>query len=228
MPHPKKRQQQIHSRQQRRQKRGQWLKLSAKEREEVRFQREYYPKISDYLQPDQRSIFGVSDLHEHDFLEAVVSQRQKKPNEPIHVLNEGAGRSTFSAELKQLANLFQIPVQVTETDLRPLFRATKNVSPEEIVSKFGKKKFQVIVSTFGGFNYTRANRRHALVNFIQALSPGGLASIVFMHQHLAAVSAEVRQVQKRFPEISFEIKQNRRIHAAYILTMRKPASSPNI
>ncbi len=222
MPSPRQRRKQIRQSRTARKKRNQWLSITDIQAQHKRGTRELYAAIKKYPHPDKRDIGLISEFHQHDLFDTIRQMAREHPNEIIRVLDDGSGKSTFKSDVQNLADLFKIPVDVTSTDIRPLERGHANVTPEEIISKYGKNRFHLIVSTFGGFNYTHIPKRHALTNFIHALRPGGIASLAIMSNQIQTVYSEIKAVKKRFPAVRLGYYPHPKHPDVYVVTIAKP------
>ena len=100
--------------------------------------------------------------------------RKKFPEQQLVGLDEGAGKSTLAAELRAKFGL-----TVVQTDARPDFFATethKRVNVVDLVKHFGKGKFHLAVSSFGGVNYSPLQEK-ALYQLVSVLKQGGIGIV---------------------------------------------------
>ena len=68
-------------------------------------------------------------------------------------------------------------MRFTTTDIRDIGKPVHDAAPEELVAKFGKNRFHLIVSTWGGTHFSPVRKEKALVNIIASLVSGGMASV---------------------------------------------------
>jgi len=55
-------------------------------------------------------------------------------------------------------------------------------SPEQLVEKFGRESFHLVVSTAGGVQETPVNRKKAIANIVEILKPGGEAWLTWVQR----------------------------------------------
>lgn len=177
MPGPKRRRFIIRQRQKAREKRGRATRLSEDERRKLHdFKIRGQWEIIHSRGNIKRSLADVNTEHGRNFEDVVRGLARRFPKERIQVLDEGAGNSEFGTQLTERLK-DEVDVSVEKTDIN--FPHLKQmVSPEELVERFGRDRFHLVVSTFGGTQYTTISRRRALANIIAVLKPGGIASIL--------------------------------------------------
>ncbi|MCX6801674.1 MAG: class I SAM-dependent methyltransferase [Candidatus Diapherotrites archaeon] len=171
-----------------------------------------------YAWPMGRSLDDVNDSQGTDLSRVVLSLSRELGQSRIHVLDEGCGCSSFHEALaKKVEELSgsRVKAKVTRTDVdrnrdhtdphfgppakrfaRPVIR-----SPEQLVEKFGRESFHLVVSTFGGVMYTPVNRKRAIANIVEVLKPGGEAFITYMARRkptLEQNKAEALSVLKHY------------------------------
>ncbi len=161
-------------------KRGSLARLNSQEMERLKkFKENCWRHTIFGTGTTDRSLDTINKIHKKDFGKIVEALKQKFPHETIKVLSEGAGESSFAMELVENKS----KVKVTRTDILYRPETNMNLSPEELLKRFGKQSFHLIESTFGGLTYTTINQEKALVNIIQLLKPGGIASIASTYSY---------------------------------------------
>lgn len=159
----------------------------------------------------KRRLIEVEVRHEKDFTRIVADLRRRFKNRQIEVLDEGAGNSTFIEELSGKSPAGTI--NGTKTDIRYGSGKDPNaISPEQLVDHFGKERFHLIVSTFGGTTYTSISQEKALANIIQCLKTGGMASIVlgnndFFTHGRKFDAATIEKMRKLYPHIQITVRE---------------------
>ncbi|MCR4369050.1 MAG: hypothetical protein NUV67_04045 [archaeon] len=144
-----------------------------------------------------RPLAKINDIHEVDFAEVVGRLQQRFPGERIRVLNEGNGKSLFASGLVSVAK--GVDLDFIKTDIAHSAQFDVLASPEELVSKFGRDSFHLVVSTFGGASYTNANAAKAIMNVAEVLKPGGVAYIAIpyfrMDKELVRLAKNFRNIR---------------------------------
>jgi hypothetical protein len=155
-------------------KREKDLKLTPKERAAL------LRKRADLIVPDGNPLAKVSEAHGRNFIREVISISGQFPGEEIEVLDDGSGHSSVHSQLPigvSETSGGRIKANVTRTDVYERAEFDVRASPEQLLEKFGRNHFHMIISTFGGIHFTEVNRRKAFANLIAVLKPKGLASI---------------------------------------------------
>lgn len=249
MPTIKKRRQLIRARRKRREKRQKLLNLTVEEQERLR-------KFKDVGQWELARLYGrginnrdleyVNFEHGKNFVEVIEELAKRFPNEKLRVLDEGSGDSSFLSDLGDKVwekTQRKIKIDAVRTDINydihlknenwNRINCGKMISPEELVKRFGLNSFHLIVSTFGGMQYTRISRIKALANIIGVLKPGGIASIAthapdtFTKPRpliFKELGWEANKLRKVFPSAQFSDSILQSGPASwYVLTIRKYA-----
>ena len=196
----KKRQEQIKQRRTRRRKMVSFQTLSLAERRQVEEIK------SDWIAGRRSSPSDLRNLkisrRTHDVKIKPLAQRLSKtfPGQKIEVLDEGAGRSSVKVDLMEL---FGENVNVTTTDLRPVgTKVDKVVGVVDLVKQFGKGKFHLVISTFGGVFYSPVPEK-ALFQVVSLLKPGGigLVKINLSQERLSEIAKtfNINIIQSKFP-----------------------------
>jgi hypothetical protein len=244
MPNPKRVRLQITRKRKTKEKRRRTLRLRSDEIHEMqKRKRQMKSMIWGHFGQNDRSIRGVEEAHglktatvkfkpypmwnEQEvtykgpgFVSVIEALRKRFPHQTIQILDEGAGNSTFGAELlhESESKFGKNAVSVRTTDIRdtdywfegaPKTEAT----PEQLVQKFGREQFHLIVSTYGGLTYTTINPIRGLSNVITALKTGGQARLrirtdIYTGQEKAFLHA-ISKLKKRYPLIKFSVKELR-------------------
>ncbi|MFH0922452.1 MAG: class I SAM-dependent methyltransferase [Candidatus Micrarchaeota archaeon] len=133
----------------------------------------------------------VSRALDTDFVDKVVDLSRRFRKRKIEVLFEGSGVSRFPEELVERCRKRGIGVRVFRTDLYSpkAFKELaiqhgldakhyRQATPEELVRKFGRNSFHLIVSRTGGLTYTPLPQVKGVHNVCKVLKPGGEAHIL--------------------------------------------------
>lgn len=114
-------------------------------------------------------------------------ERKYKKSE-INVLDDGAGKGYFLAELKEKWNslkerkLVSADLKTTAVSLTRSLVA-KNIDFKKIgnvLNFIPERKYDLILSVYGGFHYTqKALQREVLLKYLYSLNKGGLAILSF-------------------------------------------------
>lgn len=176
MSNPKKRIAQIRQSQKRKRKNLSFKEIALAEKREIaRQHKEALRKswVSGKLYLDTRSLSEIEGQQGIKFYGLIEKLRKNFPAEQIEVLNEGVGRSTLKQELMRgFKNL-----NVTTTDIRRGKNwPDKIANVMELVEKFGKNRFHMIVSSFGGVSYTPLPEK-ALFQIVSVLRPRGIGAV---------------------------------------------------
>jgi|GEM_PF-4444647 len=113
-----------------------------------------------------------------DLLDDLRMLSNRFPNQTIRVYDDGTGHSTYAQDLAEKAKEEGIKVEVVKSDIRPDMKGVDDTVAEELVKRYGRESFHMVLSTYGGIMYTRGNQRKALANIVEVMKPGGMASIV--------------------------------------------------
>jgi len=212
----------LRKKQRRKEKRQKNILLTEDERRRLVESKENQRTNSDYL--SVRGLGRINREHKKNFVEIVLDLAKKFPNQQIQVLDEGAGRSQFHKGLVQEARLGE-RLKVVRTDIdKKLCEANGLVhaSPEELVSKFGRNRFHLIVSSFSGVTFTKVNQANAIANIIESLKPGGIASIEtgFSTSGGGKITvARIKKILKNYPNAF--VTENQLSKNSTMLTIRK-------
>ncbi len=189
---PKKRIFQIRQRQLRRRKNVSFKQLSVGEQKMVRNQqmRLYGASllgVTPYLERG-RGIRGIESLQQVNFNSLIGHLRRRFPSETIEVLDEGSGESSLKESLMKLDN-----VTVTRTDVMagPNW-PDKHADVIDLVKVFGKNKFHLVNSCFGGAFHTPLKEK-AIFQIVSVLKPGGVAIVI-----TKLPEEELKKLSKRF------------------------------
>lgn len=163
--------------------------------------------------------------------------RDRFPDEKLEVLNEGGGRSVFPDQLQQEANqvLGENNMRVTTSDIRPLYaRPTFTAAAtEQLVHSFGKERFHLILSTYGGPSETTLPFLRGFMNILGVLKRGGEARIRLGAndpQRNEKVKHALGKMQKWYPAIRISLEEKKynsgyritRTRKDYYIVIQKP------
>lgn len=195
----------------RKQKQNAWKKrqglrrVSGSDRKRIKEAKECVDIVqwSDGIVQDTRPLTEIESMHRVRFINRIEALRRRFKNERIEVLDEGAGNSSFARELREKAKNKFGPnsIRITRTDTRtrgvPVLELV-NTSPERLVETFGKNRFHLVVSTYGGIHHGKVKDLNILANIIEVLKPGGEARI-FSH---FMEDAAIEKIKKNFHNVS--------------------------
>jgi len=170
---PQKRRLQITQRQKRKRKNLSFSQVSLGEKklvsaQEKKARQDNWKTVKEPMDTD--SLIDVEGWHNIKF-KPVLQKLFKRFPEKLEVLDEGTGRSSLKHEL--LKSEFGKKLNITTTDVRR--GATwpdKKANIMELVDKFGKSKFHLVVSTVGGAMYSPLQEK-AFFQIVSVLKPGG-------------------------------------------------------
>jgi len=204
---PERRILELRKKQRLREKRRKNASLTQKERVQIARLKEISRIRGDYC--SERVLADVNKEHKKKFEEIAKMLAAKFPGQVIEALDEGTGRRFFYRDLSSESGLGE-NLRTTRTDIDKKHCEANGLvlaSPEELVSKFGRNKFHLVVSTFGGANYTQVSPAKAVANIIEVLKPGGMASIVSQNNLDGGNQidlASVRKVLKNYRNITVD------------------------
>lgn len=146
---------------------------------------------------DMRSLAKTQELCRVDFSRLLRQLHARFRGEPLRVLVEGAGFSTVPEELELWAKENQIPLAAVRSDVYKA-RDFKTIAAginasgvlkgrgvavgtsryvkaesHELVSQFGKNRFHLVISVYGGLMYAQTNQKAAWENVADVVKPGG-------------------------------------------------------
>ncbi len=154
-----------------------------------------------------RSLDEINQIHRMNILDYLQYLRRRFKNQTLEVLDEGARGGGLAKELQEKANKEFGPnaARVIAADIRNFTASgVQNVAAEELVKRFGKDRFHLIISTHGGGSYTQFEKIKVLSNIVAALKPGGMATIAMRLQ--IAERPVLEKLQKLWPNISIKYK----------------------
>lgn len=123
---------------------------------------------------ENRTLKQVEDLHGISFASLIPKLTRKFPGQRLQVLDEAAGKSSLARELRKD---FGRSLKVTKTDIRRLLlRGVKNVNVIDLLERFGKNRFHLIISSGGGA-YRSPLQEEALRQIVSVLKPGGIGAV---------------------------------------------------
>lgn len=138
----------------------------------------------------RRTLAGIEQFHKKNFKEIIKRLMDQFPGEKIIVLDDGAG---FSSVKQELEEEFKERVRVIRTDLDKSVKPDHIASPEELPQKIGINSVHLVISTFGGVQYSPMPRQKVLAGIIEILKPGGEASIAYSVER----GLGIKQITKR-------------------------------
>ena len=176
MPTAKSKRFQNKQREKRKRKRQKLVGLSKRDLRALELQRLVY-RPDFFKSGNSRTLAEVNSFHRKDFVKIIHDLKRNFPNEQLEVLDEGAGNSSFGKELQEnVKTQTGLEINVTRTDLQGVADSRPH-SPQELFKHFGRNKFHLIVSTFGGTTYSHSIQK-SVSNLISVLKPGGVASLL--------------------------------------------------
>ena len=164
---------------------------------------------------ESRNFDEVDEEHGFRIIDLAIEAGKNNPGKYFDFLDEGTGLSAFPIGFK---NKFEAETgrkaRMHMTDINPKInqgvkKGVTLLSPEFLVEKFGKNRFDFIVSTQGGVTFTKGSRLKAVANIVSALKPGGIASILtrsneFFTLGRAVKKSELKQLVRAFPGVEIE------------------------
>lgn len=141
--------------------------------------------------------------------------RQRFPGKVIQVLDEGTGLSTFKPELLSEAErkfgAHAVRIETSDILPAPSKEAHVQAAPEELVKKFGRNRFHLIVSTYGGMSYSMLHPLIGLSNIVAVLKEGGEARLLITANTFRgdyAWGKAVEKLRKLHPHIIVKMVEN--------------------
>ncbi len=221
MPAPKRTRFIQHQRRKSQKKRKKLLFPTPAEREQIK---DHQWRLQRYVgKPDDRHLRHVEQVHRISMKEVIGGLAKQFPNEPLRILNEGAGYSSLKMSLEQICFFAHLPKPiVTQTDLRQTRPDIVIAAPEQIVEKLGRNRFHLIMSTYGGTTYSSLPKIKAFANIISALRNGGFASIAVYADYEETTRA-LETIRKKFKNTPFRynLKKPRPSDGPLLLEIRR-------
>ena len=200
MPSQKRRRFQIRQKAKRVEKRRKAIQLSPEEKLRIFREKKMSEKGLYEYSGMRRTLEGVDRAHRKDFTKITLELAKRFPGKKLIILDEGAGQSTFYRDLAESLR-GRVNIQVIKTDIQKENRPDFIAAPEELAKLFGKDKFHLIVSTFGGVNYTNISALKAIGNIIAVLARGGEAHLIMNAENYTGISPRLKQLWKRHGNI---------------------------
>jgi hypothetical protein len=160
----------------------------------------------------ERNIKLIEFEHGIEF-EKIISELAKKfPGQTINALDEGAGLSRLHEQLQDHGKQLGIRVSTVRTDIDPSTGIKHLVPPEHLLKTFGRGKFHLVCSTYGGATYTLVRQEKALANIIGVLKEGGVGLVTSQENDVFAGGRKITRmavdkIKKRFPNVIIEYKE---------------------
>lgn len=173
---PGKRRRQIQQRRLWRKKNRFFLRLSNSEKEMISDQ-EWRARNDNWAVIEERGRDSVEAFHKISFKGIIGKLKAKFPKSIIQVLDEGAGRSSLKREI---LSDFGSSIDIITSDIRKYDELSdwpdKQANVMDLVKSFGRSRFHLIVSTYGGAFYSPLPEK-ALFQIVSVLKPGGIGII---------------------------------------------------
>ncbi len=149
------------------------------------------------------------------FIGFLGALRRRFPEQVIQVLDEGTGLSSFKPELLSEAEkkfgAHTVRIETSDILPAPSKEAHVEATPEELVKRFGRNRFHLIVSTYGGMSYSMLHPLIGLSNIVAVLKEGGEARLLITANTFRgdyAWGKAVEKLRKLHPHIIVKIVEN--------------------